>query len=69
MAGLDEEGREVDLVADVAAGAAALHGEEVFSVGVVGHGDGLDDEDDKGWMKGDGFVLLFSNHSGEMNIV
>jgi hypothetical protein len=47
VAGLDEEGREVDLVADVAAGAAALEGEEVFSVGVVGHGD--DDDDDGFW--------------------
>lgn len=38
VAGLDDEGREVDLVADVAAGTAALHGEEVFSVCVVRHG-------------------------------
>lgn len=40
MASLDEEGRDVDLVADVAAGAAALHGEEVFSLGVVRHDNG-----------------------------
>lgn len=38
VAGLDDERGEVDLVADVAAGTAALHGEEVFSVCVVRHG-------------------------------
>lgn len=39
VASLDDEGREVNLVADVAAGTAALHGEEVLSVCVVRHGD------------------------------
>lgn len=43
MAGLNKEGREVDLVANVAAGTAALHGEEIFSLGVMRH-DGDDDE-------------------------